>query len=160
MKTNTANRTSEGARYARPIANDRRSRAVHRITSRHRTVTFVQTRSVTCTHEPKILAAPRAKICEGCGSTYNLRLCADCGYVGCCESQKGHDRTHALETDHHVIKSLPLGEGSFTWCYAASVTSSPPACRSVARRSIHRLRGSRRSRGACSEHRRSARSRP
>ncbi|TMG57213.1 MAG: UBP-type zinc finger domain-containing protein [Chloroflexi bacterium] len=118
MKTNTANRTSEGARYARPIANDRRSRAVHRITSRHRTVTFVQTRSVTCTHEPKILAAPRAKICEGCGSTYNLRLCADCGYVGCCESQKGHDRTHALETDHHVIKSLPLGEGSFTWCYA------------------------------------------
>src|SRR5439155_11226368 len=37
MKTNTANSTSDGARYARPIASDLRSRPVHRITSAHRT---------------------------------------------------------------------------------------------------------------------------
>jgi uncharacterized UBP type Zn finger protein len=81
-------------------------------------VTVVETRSVACTHEPTTVAAPRATACEGCGSTFNLRLCADCGYVGCCESQQGHDRTHALATHHEVIKSLPLGQSSFTWCYA------------------------------------------
>src|SRR5437899_1969027 len=37
MKTKTANSTSDGARYARPIASDLRSRPVHRITSAHRT---------------------------------------------------------------------------------------------------------------------------
>jgi uncharacterized UBP type Zn finger protein len=71
----------------------------------------------TCTHGPAEVAAPRAKACEDCGATFNLRVCADCGYVGCCESQLGHDRRHALETGHPVIKSLPLTRGSFTWCY-------------------------------------------
>jgi hypothetical protein len=37
--------------------------------------------------------------------------------VGCCESQQGHNRTHAKESGHPVIKSLPLREGHFTWCY-------------------------------------------
>jgi uncharacterized UBP type Zn finger protein len=76
------------------------------------------TEAAACTHESKVVAAPRATACEDCGSDHSLRLCTECGYVGCCESQRGHDRTHALETKHQVIKSLPLGEGSFTWCYA------------------------------------------
>jgi CPA1 family monovalent cation:H+ antiporter len=71
-----------------------------------------------CAHQPASVAAPRADACEGCGSTLNLRLCTECGFVGCCESQRGHDRTHALATKHHVIKSLPLAPSSFTWCYA------------------------------------------
>lgn len=76
------------------------------------------TKARVCMHEPKDVAQPRGAACEGCGSTFNLRLCADCGYVGCCESQQAHDRSHALETGHHVIKSLPLSDSSFTWCYA------------------------------------------
>jgi uncharacterized UBP type Zn finger protein len=71
-----------------------------------------------CTHEPKAVARPRAEACEGCGTDFNLRLCAECGYVGCCESQRAHDQSHARETGHHVIKSLPLTDASFTWCYA------------------------------------------
>ena len=37
---------------------------------------------------------------------------------GCCESQLGHDRDHAMQTGHSVIRSLPLSMYSFTWCYA------------------------------------------
>lgn len=47
-----------------------------------------------------------------------MRMCATCGYVGCCESQAGHNRLHALRVDHPVIYSLPLNEQSFVWCYA------------------------------------------
>jgi hypothetical protein len=43
-------------------------------------------------------------------------MCASCGYVGCCQSQLGHDRDHALAQHHPVILSIPLGEG-FAWCY-------------------------------------------
>ncbi len=79
---------------------------------------FQRSRTATCTHERETVTPPRAEACEGCGSTFNLRLCTECGFVGCCESQRGHDRTHWKETGHAVIASLPLGEGSFTWCYA------------------------------------------
>ena len=78
----------------------------------------VGARASACTHQPHPVARPRGAACEDCGSDFNLRLCAECGYVGCCESQQAHDRSHALETGHHVIKSLPLTAASFTWCYA------------------------------------------
>ncbi len=71
-----------------------------------------------CTHMPAESAEPRSDRCEDCGSGFNLRVCADCGYVGCCESQLGHDRDHARETNHPVIRSMPVGPRSFTWCYA------------------------------------------
>jgi uncharacterized UBP type Zn finger protein len=69
-----------------------------------------------CTHVPESLAAPSGARCEECGSTFNLRLCATCGHVGCCESQLGHARAHALGEHHPVILSMPVGRG-FTWCY-------------------------------------------
>ena len=75
------------------------------------------TRAMTCTHLPQTTAAPRAARCEECGSDHSLRLCATCGHVGCCESQRGDARTHALGEAHPVIKSLPLGPQAFTWCY-------------------------------------------
>ena len=55
--------------------------------------------------------------CEECGSASSLRVCLTCGHVGCCESQQGHNTAHARQSGHPVIRSLPLGEGSFTWCY-------------------------------------------
>jgi uncharacterized UBP type Zn finger protein len=70
-----------------------------------------------CTHVPDVAAPPRSVVCEDCGLDFNLRACATCGYVGCCESQLAHDRTHALSTGHPVISSLPLTPASFTWCY-------------------------------------------
>jgi uncharacterized UBP type Zn finger protein len=70
-----------------------------------------------CAHMPQTVADPNAAACEECGSTWNLRLCASCGHVGCCESQAGHARSHALGEDHPVILQLPV-DGGFTWCYA------------------------------------------
>jgi uncharacterized UBP type Zn finger protein len=69
-----------------------------------------------CAHTPDLIAAPSGDRCEECGSTFNLRLCAECGHVGCCESQAGHGRAHALGQGHPVIVALP--RGGFTWCYA------------------------------------------
>jgi uncharacterized UBP type Zn finger protein len=74
--------------------------------------------TVSCIHFDGTTAEPRAEGCEGCGSAFNLRVCTTCGHVGCCESQKGHNTKHSRNTGHPVIKSLPLGEGHFTWCYA------------------------------------------
>jgi len=72
--------------------------------------------NTACTHLPDATAAPSGARCEECGSTFSLRLCATCGHVGCCESQAGDARRHALTAGHPVIKSLPL-DGGFTWCY-------------------------------------------
>jgi uncharacterized UBP type Zn finger protein len=76
------------------------------------------TTETACTHATDRIAPPRAQACEECGSTFNLRVCTECGHVGCCESQLAHNTAHAKEAGHPVIKSMPVGERSFTWCYA------------------------------------------
>lgn len=70
-----------------------------------------------CGHVTGGTALPRAEACEKCGSRFNLRLCTECGHVGCCESQFGHNTAHFRESGHAVIKSMPVGPGHFTWCY-------------------------------------------
>lgn len=70
-----------------------------------------------CAHVPATIATPSGSACEECGSTVNIRLCAHCGHVGCCESQAGHGREHALGENHPVILQMPIGSG-FRWCYA------------------------------------------
>jgi len=72
---------------------------------------------VECLHAGEHVARPRSAACEECGSTFNLRVCTECGHVGCCESQRGHNAAHYHQSGHPVIKSLPLGPGGFTWCY-------------------------------------------
>ena len=69
-----------------------------------------------CTHVPAQMATPNGATCEECGSTWSLRMCADCGHVGCCDSQAGDARRHYQETGHEVMLSMPVGSG-FTWCY-------------------------------------------
>ena len=71
----------------------------------------------TCEHAPAEFATPNGQSCEECGSTYNLRMCATCGHVGCCESQAGDAEAHYRETGHAVMASIPVGRG-FKWCYA------------------------------------------
>jgi uncharacterized UBP type Zn finger protein len=72
---------------------------------------------VACPHTPEALTSPQSDRCQECGSDFNLRLCATCGHVGCCESQAGHARAHALGVDHPVIFEMPAPNG-FAWCYA------------------------------------------
>jgi uncharacterized UBP type Zn finger protein len=70
-----------------------------------------------CPHAPAGAAAPRTHECEECGSNFNLRSCAHCGHVGCCESQAGHARAHALGEHHPVIEQITGHGPGFAWCY-------------------------------------------
>lgn len=70
----------------------------------------------SCEHVPESVPAAQATECQECGSRFNIRLCATCGHVGCCDSQAGHARTHANRSGHAVIFANPRG-GGFTWCY-------------------------------------------
>ena len=71
----------------------------------------------SCPHFDGTTAEPHADRCEECGSTFNLRACTTCGHVGCCESRHGHNTAHAKQSEHPVIKSLPIRDGHFTSCY-------------------------------------------
>src|SRR5471030_2698676 len=56
----------------------------------------------------------KTHVCEDCIKTgdkwVHLRLCMECGHVGCCDSSKNK---HA--TKHPVIRSIEPGE-TWTWC--------------------------------------------
>ena len=59
--------------------------------------------------------------CEECLATgdswVHLRLCMQCGHVGCCDSSKNkHATRHFYATQHPVVQSLEPGE-TWRWCY-------------------------------------------
>jgi monovalent cation/hydrogen antiporter len=57
---------------------------------------------------------------EGVTTWVHLRLCLECGHLGCCDSSpRTHARRHFDETDHPVIRSGEPGE-SWRWCYIDS----------------------------------------
>ena len=64
---------------------------------------------------------PSSKGCEDClktGDTWvHLRMCLECGHVGCCDSSKNrHARAHFAATQHPIIQSAERGE-KWRWCY-------------------------------------------
>jgi uncharacterized UBP type Zn finger protein len=66
------------------------------------------------------LASPRADKCESCGVQAPLRVCLECGHVGCCESSGAHAKAHSNSSGHPIIRQLPIREASFTWRYACN----------------------------------------
>lgn len=59
--------------------------------------------------------------CEEClrmGDTWvHLRICLDCGHVGCCDQSKNqHATKHFLATGHPVMRSAERGD-TWGWCY-------------------------------------------
>jgi uncharacterized UBP type Zn finger protein len=82
----------------------------------------------SCDHVSPTLPSPQAGRCQECGSDSRLRLCARCGHVGCCESQAGHARSHALTEGHPVVHELPT-PGGFTWCYVDAAYIAEPVPR-------------------------------
>jgi uncharacterized UBP type Zn finger protein len=47
----------------------------------------------------------------------HLRLCQQCGHVGCCDnSPNRHATAHFHETEHPIIRSFEPGEDWY-WCY-------------------------------------------
>ena len=54
--------------------------------------------------------------CQALGSGWvHLRLCLECGHVGCCDSSPNrHASKHVASSGHPTVRSLEPGE---TWAY-------------------------------------------
>lgn len=60
-------------------------------------------------------------VCEDCiktGDTWvHLRMCLECGHVGCCDSSRNkHATVHFHATGHPLVRSVEPGE-RWVWCY-------------------------------------------
>ena len=88
----------------------------------------------TCTHLDQIRdVRPNTNGCEEClktGDTWlHLRLCLNCGHVGCCDQSKGkHATNHFHATQHPLIRSLERRE-DWMWCFIDDVLSNRPGRR-------------------------------
>ena len=77
-----------------------------------------------CEHSDQATVfAPRSTDgCEECVKNnykwVHLRVCLECGHVGCCDSSRyKHATKHFHKTDHAIMASLEPGE-NWSWCYA------------------------------------------
>ncbi len=77
-----------------------------------------------CTHldQVRVFQLPeQVDGCEDClaigGEWLHLRICLECGHVGCCDdSPNRHATAHAHDSEHPLIRSLEPGE-DWSWCY-------------------------------------------
>jgi hypothetical protein len=83
-----------------------------------------------CSHRDQIRnVVPSAAGCEEClqtGDTWvHLRLCMECGHVGCCNNSKNkHGSKHFEATGHAIVQSFEPGE-DWMWCWADQVYLEP-----------------------------------
>jgi len=82
----------------------------------------------TCAHLDHIASvSPSSLGCEDClvaGRTdwVHLRICQECGHVGCCDNSPGRHATgHFAGTRHPIIRSYEPGE-TWYWCYQDEVS--------------------------------------
>ena len=81
---------------------------------------------MTCTHlaETPLDAKPVPEVreCVDCVAAghrnwVHLRLCLECGHVGCCDSSPGrHASAHYAEIKHPVVRSIEPNE-QWRWCF-------------------------------------------
>jgi len=82
--------------------------------------------SQTCSHLDAIhFTESQTNVCPECialGDTWvHLRLCLECGYVGCCDSSVNkHATKHFHSSGHPLVRSLERGE-SWVWCFVDEV---------------------------------------
>jgi CPA2 family monovalent cation:H+ antiporter-2 len=81
-----------------------------------------------CPHVDVVPAAPVSDGCEDCrklGDEWtHLRVCLQCGYVGCCDDSKNtHATKHHESTGHPAIASLEPGE-TWRYCYVDEVLAT------------------------------------
>ena len=76
----------------------------------------------SCSHLDHVhRVTPTAHGCEDCLKTgdrwVHLRLCLECGHVGCCDSSPNkHATAHYRGSHHPIIRSFEQGEG-WGYCY-------------------------------------------
>jgi uncharacterized UBP type Zn finger protein len=77
---------------------------------------------MTCAHADHIRnVEPSGSGCKEClrlGDDWmQLRMCMECGHVGCCDSSKNkHALKHFRATQHPIARSIEPGE-EWAWCY-------------------------------------------
>ena len=77
---------------------------------------------MSCTHLGQVREVkPLTQGCEECLKLHDLwvhlRLCMECGHVGCCDSSKNkHATAHFRESGHPIVQSHQPGE-TWRWCY-------------------------------------------
>lgn len=80
--------------------------------------------AAACEHLAAACHVPQPKTPNGCEECLaegidwvHLRLCMECGHVGCCDSSPGrHGTKHYEQTDHPVMRSFEPGE-AWRWCF-------------------------------------------
>jgi uncharacterized UBP type Zn finger protein len=89
-----------------------------------------------CTHLDTIAVTDLPDSVEGCedclregGVWLHLRICLECGHVGCCDdSPNRHATQHHHATGHPLIHSLEPGE-NWSWCFLDEVGMVIPQVR-------------------------------
>ena len=86
-----------------------------------------------CTHLHHIQLTRLPESVDGCEACLasgdpwlHLRICLECGQVGCCDdSPNRHATQHAEASGHPLIRSLEPGE-NWSWCYLDQVAMMLP----------------------------------
>jgi uncharacterized UBP type Zn finger protein len=81
-----------------------------------------------CTHLDHVHITELPEHVEGCADCLltgdpwlHLRICLECGHVGCCDdSPNRHASAHVQSTGHPIIRSLQPGE-TWSWCYVDEI---------------------------------------
>ena len=87
----------------------------------------------TCTHLDQIEVTELPASVDGCedclrtGEPWlHLRICLECGKVGCCDdSPNRHASAHAHSSSHPIIRSIEPGE-DWSYCYVDDVMMRIP----------------------------------
>ena len=77
-----------------------------------------------CTHLDAVKITQLPEEVAGCADCLltgdpwlHLRICLQCGHVGCCDSSPNrHATAHAQSSGHPIIRSLEPGE-IWSWCF-------------------------------------------
>jgi len=86
-----------------------------------------------CTHLEHVHLTALPESVDGCEECLasgdgwvHLRICLECGKVGCCDSSPNkHASAHARESGHPIIRSLEPGE-DWSWCFEDEVAMRIP----------------------------------
>jgi uncharacterized UBP type Zn finger protein len=81
-----------------------------------------------CAHLDHVLVTELPESVDGCedclamgGKWLHLRICLECGKIGCCDSSPNrHASKHAAAAGHPIARSIEPGE-DWSWCYVDEV---------------------------------------
>ncbi len=87
----------------------------------------------TCTHLEHVQITELPESVEGCedclamgGAWLHLRICLECGHVGCCDSSPNrHATAHNHASGHPLMRSLEPGE-TWSWCFVDQIALQIP----------------------------------